>query len=170
MALVRISGRERAWHSGAVATTKDRCVRDASRSDVGAALPCMGGNGVRLFRYLARSRLNTAPVFYRHESDAHSRQLARDKGKNPQNRQGEAILSKNCQGRNQKPNYSEGKDLLLGFIAASLVLPLDRLRPELVLGLLIALVLAESHGVTIPHRPDCQIGLRTPPRHEVHSR
>jgi hypothetical protein len=67
-------------------------------------------------------------------------------------------------------NYSEGKDLLLGFIAASLVLPLDRLRPELVLGLLIALVLAESHGVTIPHRPDCQIGLRTPPRHEVHSR
>jgi hypothetical protein len=116
-----------------------------------------GGNGVRLFRYLARSRLNTAPVFYRHESDAHSRQLARDKGKNPQNRQGEAILSKNCQGRNQKPNYSEGKDLLLGFIAASLVLPLDRLRPELVLGLLIALVLPESHGVTIPHRPDVNL-------------
>jgi hypothetical protein len=61
MALEQISGRERAWHSGTVAA--DRCVRNASRSDVGAALPCMGGNGVRLFRYLARSRLNTAPVF-----------------------------------------------------------------------------------------------------------
>ena len=54
-------------------------------------------------------------------------------------------------------NYSEGKALLLGFIAASLVLPLDRLRPELVLGLLIALVLPESHGVTIPHRPDVNL-------------
>jgi hypothetical protein len=64
MALAQISGRERAWYSGTVAAcTKDRCVRDASRSDVRAALPCMGGNGVRLFRYLARSRLNTAPVF-----------------------------------------------------------------------------------------------------------
>jgi hypothetical protein len=34
---------------------------------------------------------------------------------------------------------------------------LDRLRPELVLGLLIALVLPESHGVTIPHRPDVNL-------------
>jgi hypothetical protein len=63
MALVQISGCECAWPSGTVAATEDRCDRDASRSDLGAALPCMGGNGVRLFRYLARSRINTAPVF-----------------------------------------------------------------------------------------------------------